>query len=144
MIFGWRLFGKVHKFDNNVYIATQFFHLCFFPIAPMSSYIVLSNDGNQFQGIKIPFYWFSLVIAYLRAFSIAGALSLPFGLVINEGPNFLPLEYTNNTILLWAWSVFSVFCLALSILLYVHPRVRNASKEIEQLVHSRYLSTPSA
>ena len=73
LIFGTRLFGKVDQVDD-VHVATKFFHVQFVPLFPLESWVVLSKDGDGWQGFPMAkLAWKSVLIAWLRAALVVGA-----------------------------------------------------------------------
>jgi hypothetical protein len=65
-IFGVRLFGKVDVVPGRFHVATEFYHIQFVPIVPMQTYLVLEEDGDGWQGVKIPLCRKSVTAAWLR------------------------------------------------------------------------------
>ncbi len=83
-IFGQRNFGKVDRVPGVFYVVTQFFHINFVPLIPLTTYLVLegSESGNGFKGVKIPMSFKSIVVAWGRWALIIGALiTAAFGLI---------------------------------------------------------------
>jgi hypothetical protein len=67
IIYGTRLMGKVDKVESLGHISTQFFHLYYLPLIPTGSYLVLSENGDDFRGISVPLSFKSILVAWLRA-----------------------------------------------------------------------------
>lgn len=78
IVFGTRLYGYCDNVEGEFHVATQFFHIWFVPLIPTGSYIVLSEEGNSWRGVKIGFNLKSLLFAWVRAGMI---LSLLGGLI---------------------------------------------------------------
>lgn len=75
IIFGVRLFGKAEIVPGVFFIATRFFHICFIPLLPMQSFVILP-DGD---GAALPrLHWGSISMAWLRGLLALGAAVLSF------------------------------------------------------------------
>lgn len=72
VIYGTRLMGKVDRVDALGHVATQFFHLYYVPLIPTGSYLVLSEQGDDFRGVSVPLSFKSIVTAWLRAGTFLG------------------------------------------------------------------------
>ncbi len=112
MIFIWgkKFFGKVHQVRGVCSVATIFFHIFFFPIFPLRTYIVLDevatptkseNLDGWFYGVQIPLSPWSIIVGYFRGilgFLIfvyaTSAISLPI-----EKPNHFGFGSTSHLIL---------------------------------------------
>lgn len=68
IIYGKRLYGKVDHGANRLYIATQFFHVWFFPLFPLRSFIVFEEDKNSEnpRGIQVGLNIKSILATYVR------------------------------------------------------------------------------
>jgi len=68
IIYGKRLCGRVDNVPGILYVATQFFHLYFIPIAPLDSFIILegTESKNGFRGVKTSFSLKSIGVTYAR------------------------------------------------------------------------------
>lgn len=73
---GEKLFGQVERVPGVTYVSTQFAHVCFVPIWPLRSYRVAegSEDFEEFQGLRIPLNFKSVLIGYLRGWLGAAAV----------------------------------------------------------------------
>jgi hypothetical protein len=98
MMGGKDIFGNIEHVNGKFYIATQFYHLGYFPFIPIQSFIVIegSETVGGFYGIKIPLYTKSVLMAYFRSIIVifAGvtmfrALVLLFGKPEDELTPFL-------------------------------------------------------
>lgn len=78
IVFGTRLYGYCDNVEGEFHVATKFFHVWFVPLIPVGSYVVLSEDGNSWRGVKIGFNLKSLLFAWARAGMV---LSLLGGLI---------------------------------------------------------------
>jgi hypothetical protein len=80
IIYGKRLYGRVDYVPNLFYVGTQFFHLYFMPIAPLTSFIILDGTENKgaFQGTKTGFSLRSILVAYLRSALTVGGMVILF------------------------------------------------------------------
>lgn len=75
IIFGVRLFGKAEIVPGVFFIATRFFHVCFIPLIPMQSFVILPDgDGAALPGL----HWGSISMAWLRGLLALGAVVLSF------------------------------------------------------------------
>jgi hypothetical protein len=73
VVFGARLYGKVHAVPGVFYISTRFLHLFFVPIIPTSSWVILDTTkprswfSSQRTGLELKcIRWGSVVMAWLR------------------------------------------------------------------------------
>jgi hypothetical protein len=85
MIIGDDYFGKVDSVPGLFFVKTRFLHCNCFPLVPRESYLFLDakTDLSGYCGVKIPFGWKSLGIAWSRAvLAIAIAMSLFAGGVV--------------------------------------------------------------
>jgi hypothetical protein len=79
LIYGRRSYGKVSHVPGLFYVVTQFVHLYYLPLVPYQSYLVIdgSEQGDEFQGVRIRFDWSSILATYLRTglgfFAVVGA-----------------------------------------------------------------------
>lgn len=76
MFGGRKLFGRVDQVEGLFHVATQFTHIFFVPLIPMTSYIVLDSTESlgKFRGVEIKLNLKSVLAAYFRAFCILAAL----------------------------------------------------------------------
>lgn len=127
IFFGTRMFGKVHKAPSGMHVATQFFHISFFPLFPLGSYLVLVAKGFPDQGVKIPLNLFSLVIAYLRGITIASVLAIPAFVLMAIDEGDLRFPFTPEAL---PWLAFAGGWCAISLVgafwSYLDPRVTKA------------------
>ncbi|MBI4852344.1 MAG: hypothetical protein HY819_11155 [Acidobacteria bacterium] len=80
IVWGERLYGKVNQVDNQIHVATRFFHIQFIPLIPLQSFIVINgteSDG-QFQGLAIAMSLKSVLAAYLRTLLVIGCIVFIF------------------------------------------------------------------
>lgn len=131
MFYGLGLFGKVHKSPKGYFIATQFAHICFIPIAPITTYIITSSRRGKFTGLKIPTYKFSRNLAYLRGLLLLGLLACVPRIAIEvDSDNAMATVLEHERILMNSGVVLSVVCLIALLLTYFHKRVRIAPPSI--------------
>lgn len=91
MIIGDDYYGKVDSVPGLFFVKTRFLHCNWFPLVPRESYLFLDSKNNLsgYCGVKIPFSWKSIGIAWSRAFLViaiamslfAGGIVLFFGTV---------------------------------------------------------------
>jgi hypothetical protein len=83
VIWGDKLYGKIHQVPGVCHVATVFFHFWYLPIWPMRSYIVFDGpeyiEGSPddygrvkitaygFPGVRIPMSFRSVFMGYFRA-----------------------------------------------------------------------------
>ena len=65
--FGTRLYGKTHVVPKTCHVATCFFHVYRVPLIPLRSWVVTSQTGSIWQGIKTTLSLKSVILAWLRA-----------------------------------------------------------------------------
>src|SRR4051812_6962391 len=75
VVWGWVWSGKCDAVPRLCHVETHFFHLYYVPLIPLGSYAVFSRtpDGNV-QGIPIGFSAKSVLLAWLRAALVVGAI----------------------------------------------------------------------
>jgi hypothetical protein len=75
--FGKRLFGKVDRVRGRYHVATLCWHFCYLPLLPLGTFLVLQEEmrgmTTHFRGVRIPFSWKSLLVAWSRSL-----LAFPF------------------------------------------------------------------
>jgi len=64
---GTRLYGRTHVVANTCHVATCFFHVYRVPLIPLRSWIVTSQTGSSWRGIKTKLSIKSVFLAWLRA-----------------------------------------------------------------------------
>ena len=67
IVYGSRLMGRVDRVPGMFHVATRFGHVYYLPLIPLQSFIVLSENGDQFQGVPIPMSGKSILFAWARA-----------------------------------------------------------------------------
>ncbi len=90
--YGTRLSGKVDAFAGS-YIATRFFHIYYVPLIPLSSWMVLGEDGASTRAISMPLNLRSIAAAYLRG--VGSILAVVLGI---EMLSFLSSTYKTVTV----------------------------------------------
>jgi hypothetical protein len=121
-VFGTRLMGRVDDVPGMFHVATKCWHINFVPFVPVQTYIVLSKNGRQFRGIKIPLSLKSWGMAWLRFLGwggvAAGVIVLIVGLTSRAEAR--PEEYIPGFI------VLAISALLLAIAYLIKP-LRRAS-----------------
>jgi hypothetical protein len=115
IIWGQRMFGKTDHVGNLFYVRTQFFHLWYIPLIPLTTYIVLagSEQGTGFKGMQTSMSLKSVLSGWVRAACVlGGAFCLIAGLI-----NFMSYVDKNSTEGL-ANALLCVGVLAGAVLLY--------------------------
>jgi hypothetical protein len=69
-VVGSRLYGKVDEVKGLGHVATKFGHFDYFPLFPMGSWLVISQDGNGWQGVQIPFSFKSMLMGWGRGVAL--------------------------------------------------------------------------
>lgn len=66
IIWGQRMYGRVDRFAGS-YVATRFFHIYYVPLIPLSSWLVLEDQGKEgFRGMQVPMQGRSVLLAWAR------------------------------------------------------------------------------
>lgn len=124
--FGSRLYGRIYRTRNGLYIATKFFHLFWLPVFPVESYVVTKTSLTEFTGIAIPLNRMSIVVAYIRGLLAVGTFTFIIGV------DYL-FEYsanerlTSDMLIARVWSGIGAICTLVLILSYWHPKISKAS-----------------
>jgi len=83
--FGKRLLGRVDGLRSKYHVATRFWHVCYLPLIPRGSYIVLEHSMSgmtmTFRGIRIPLNIKSWAIAWLRTLLVFPLVMAVVGLI---------------------------------------------------------------
>ena len=74
IIWGSRMCGVVDQVPHICHVATRFGHVYYIPLIPTQSYIVLEQQGDSFYGKAIGLSGKSVLVAWLRAALVVGAL----------------------------------------------------------------------
>ena len=86
VIFGHRLFGKVDAVPNVGFVATRFFHIDYVPLVPTQCWLVFEQKGRSWRGVRIPFSFKSLLLAWLRPIAlVAGVIASVVAVVAYTG-----------------------------------------------------------
>ena len=126
IVFGSQLFGGTDTVPGVFSVATKFFHVQFFPLVPVSSYLILKrNFGfSSFQGIEIPLNGKSIILAYVRALATVAVLGTFIGTVMNIPGNN---QVSPNLFGLALGCFLATLCVACALMW--HKSTRNASYE---------------
>jgi hypothetical protein len=96
VIWGSGVYGKVDEVPRLFHVATRFGHLYYVPLIPLGSVVVLQNSPDGFYGVSIPFSGKSIILAWLRAVLVLGAIAgVVYGAIqlfdgnYNQGAGFL-------------------------------------------------------
>jgi hypothetical protein len=114
IIWGSRLYGKVDAVPGMFHVATQFGHLWYIPLIPMGSHVVVSQEGNGWRGMPIPFSFKSMLTAWVRGalivatilacFTCFAVLSDPRHTAASKAlPVLAACALLSATILSWRW-----------------------------------------
>ena len=115
-IFGMRMFGQTDRVPGVFHVATRFFHICFVPLYPVKSILVLEEGTGRDGGIPIPMSKNSLAAAWSRG--LAWAIGLIMMIIIVNSATVSPVLY-----------FLAPLFVVVAIFLQCHPRFRNASYE---------------
>lgn len=74
IVFGSRLYGRVDRLSNGWFVATRFAHVYWVPLLPAGSWLVTSEAGRGWNGIRIPLSGRSILMGYARAAAIVGTV----------------------------------------------------------------------
>jgi hypothetical protein len=74
-IYGKRMLGKCDRIPGMCHVATQFYHIDYLPLIPVQSWVVISSNGNQFRGFKIPLSGKSVLLAWARTLTFFAAVA---------------------------------------------------------------------
>jgi len=74
IIAGTRTMGKVDDVPGVAHVATQFFHVWFFPLFPMRSLAV--DDRAEGRAVVIPMSFKSVAVGYFRGWALMGGIAL--------------------------------------------------------------------
>ncbi len=76
VVYGERLCGQVDRVPGLCYASTLFFHVQYIPLFPLRGYVVRegSENGEPFQGVRIPLSLKSVLAGYLRGWLAAAAI----------------------------------------------------------------------
>lgn len=75
IIWGSGLYGKVDEVPQLCHVATRFGHLYYIPLIPLGTYAVFEKNGDDFSGAALPLSFKSILVAWLRAGLIVGAVA---------------------------------------------------------------------
>ncbi len=75
IIWGSSLYGKVDEIPGLGHVATKMGHLYYVPLIPMGSNFVTHQTSDGWQGASIGFSIKSVLMAWVRAFSIVAAIA---------------------------------------------------------------------
>lgn len=75
-VFGTQNYGKVDRIPGVGHVCTQFFHINFVPLFPVSTYFIFEGVGDGDVGVSIPWSPKSIAVGWLRGGLIVGALLL--------------------------------------------------------------------
>ena len=112
IVWGITHVGKVDEVPGGLFhVVTQFSHLCFIPLVPRKSFVVLETYADRsFRGVEIPLSLKSVFAGWLRGWSVAALVATPGLLFLG----LAALAYGEGQLLL-GFSIW--FCLAAGITL---------------------------
>jgi len=98
IVWGQRMYGRIDKLAGS-YVGTRFFHIYYLPLIPLSSWLVLEEQGQgSFVGTQVPLQLRSVLAAWLRIFGtlyfvvcMAALLSSPVELSTTHLTSFLQI-----------------------------------------------------
>ena len=131
---GTRLFGRVQETPRGQFIVTRFFHILFFPLFPLESYLVTDSHTALWAGFEIPKNSLSIFVGYLRCLSAWAAVSA----------FFFYIEYLDNRsienlsplaqVLIWIWIGFAIIGTLGFGFTYLSPRITKATPSTEKWI----------
>jgi hypothetical protein len=124
IVFGTRPYGKCDVVPELFYVATWFFHVDYMPLIPTGSRLILGQSGNQYQVVKIPLSFKSILLAWARAAFCVAMIGTGFWAVIT----MLDAKQARETGLLLPVMV-ALFCTAIFAFLMLYPRRKMPSYE---------------
>ncbi len=102
ILYGARLYGKVHTVPGVFYVSTSFFHVLLVPIVPTHSFIVLDSPlerrnllGAPRKGVALRhIHWQSVLMAWLRYILLLGSTGAALALALLVALRSAPLLIT--------------------------------------------------
>ena len=73
-VYGTGNYGKVDRIPGVGHVCTQFFHINFVPLFPVGSYFLFEGIGDGTSGVSIPWSGKSILVGWLRAGLVVGAI----------------------------------------------------------------------
>lgn len=105
IVWGQRMYGRVDRFAGS-YVATRFFHIYYLPLIPLSSWLVLEDQGKgNFLGLQVPMQARSVLVAWSRVVSIV--------LLLASLPAFLDMRMQAGSVAVAALSTIATAAAAL-------------------------------
>ena len=117
IVFGTRPYGKCDVVPELFYVATWFFHVDYMPLIPTGSRLILGQSGNQYQVVKIPLSFKSILLAWSRTAFYMATIGTAFWTVIT----FSDAREMRETGLLLPLTI-TLFCAAIFAFLMLYPR----------------------
>ena len=74
VVYGTRLYGRIHTVPGLFYLATNFFHLFWVPVLPLGTHIVVEEAKDGWRGVPFGLKGKSVLAGYLRGPLIIGGL----------------------------------------------------------------------
>jgi hypothetical protein len=110
-IYGIRRFGKVDEVPGLFYVTTSFYHLWFFPLIPMQSYVIVAGTGGC-RGLPIYLSMKSVLIAWLRGALYAMTFFTAFGAILGAREYFSSPKpkFSVEELLYLAVAAMMLFC----------------------------------
>ncbi len=121
IISGTRMAGKVDVVPRIGYVSTRFFHLYYVPLIPLQSYLVFSEEGDEINGVLLPFQPKSILVGWLRGASWLALIAAPVIAMLGIGDKHP--EVAAISLAVW------VLAALLLPTLHYWPAVREASYE---------------
>ncbi|CAJ1967406.1 unnamed protein product [Cylindrotheca closterium] len=145
-IIGTRLFGRTDRVPGLFYVATKFWHVCYIPLYPVSTYLIMEVKVLGYRAINIPTSPTSLLLAWIRAlgwllsfsFIVLMILHLPSSDGNNKGTKDSG-EMENEAFAFFLACFFASSGFAL--FLQTHSGLKNASYERATEICSTFIPT---
>lgn len=123
IVWGSSLYGKVDTVPGLCHVATKFGHLWYIPLIPMGSWIVLSQDGNGWQGKEVGFSFKSFLMAWFRTACVVGIFAGIIGAIVGFGA----MNRGGNVTIPIAWVILSLVSIGVMFFSYRIPGFGRAS-----------------
>src|SRR5882672_11329916 len=106
VIYGSKLSGKVDAVPGLGFVATKFAHIYYVPLIPSQGWLVISQSGNTWRGVRIPMSAKSVFMGWARAIAVLAGIGGIIGTVVaanHSGGDFMAPLLTA----LFAWGFFA-------------------------------------
>src|SRR4051812_35573400 len=105
---GSKLFGRVDRVPGFFYVATEFAHVWYFPLAPIRSVLVTGENEAGWQGWQIPLNFKSVLLGWslpvlLLVWTLGGTIAVVLCTDhhVDPGDQFLSASIAIGAFVLW-------------------------------------------